>query len=401
MNILYITSEYPPETGFGGIATYTKYIAETMAKKGHQISVITLSTSVRTSKTDHNGVTVYRTPPLPYPLPHYRWAYPLRQCITRLFPHLLNRIAWALAVREMVQSLIDRDHFDLIEAPECGAEGLLIPLKSDFKYIVRIHTPWEVIRCLDNLKEAPGDMLLLPFLEMLNAGRANALSAPSNAIAALMRKRWKGRIVSVIPNPLPVDSYSKSTGTDWIYTGRIERRKGVHTLVKAYTEASRFKRLPVLHLFGHVYGTYPGYPDFGKYISFLITSAELSDRIILHGHVPHRDIQQYLRQASVAFFPSVWENFPYSCLEAMASGCLVVASNCGGFPEIITHNKSGLLVTPDCVTSLKNAMLYIHRYNNAMDVLRNNGRKQLRTTVESSVIGEKMEQFYRQCLSGS
>ena len=31
MNLLYISNEYPPETGYGGIGTYAKHIAEGMA----------------------------------------------------------------------------------------------------------------------------------------------------------------------------------------------------------------------------------------------------------------------------------------------------------------------------------------------------------------------------------
>lgn len=52
------------------------------------------------------------------------------------------------------------------------------------------------------------------------------------------------------------------------------------------------------------------------------------------------------RNAAVCVIPSLYENFPNTCIEAMACGYAVVASAVGGIPEIITHGVDGLLVAP-------------------------------------------------------
>jgi len=64
-----------------------------------------------------------------------------------------------------------------------------------------------------------------------------------------------------------------------------------------------------------------------------------------------------MRSVRVVVVPSRWyENFPYAVLEAQAAGRAVVASDIGGIPEQITHGEDGLLVPPDDVDALRQAV---------------------------------------------
>lgn len=395
-----ISSEYPPETGFGGIGTYSKHIAEYLAKNNHRVTVFCRSTTGKGSVSVINAVTVYRIPPRPYPLPRFRIAYPFRQWCTRLFPHTLHRLSWALAVAGTIKKVCRTyPRFDVIEAPECGAEGLFISRHMARKRVIRMHTPWEMIRELDCLKEPFGDDKALPLLEKFTAAKANGLTAPSRAIASEIQHRWHMHSIDVIPNPLPVANYHRSSGTEWIYSGRIERRKGVHHLIAAYASClDRGYKLPGLVLLGKAYGSNPDGSSYRSDIRNMLDNINNGDTIHWIEDASLDTVTKYLQNSAVAFFPSLWENFPYACLEAMASGCAVVATRCGGFPEIITHNENGLLVEPDSSRSIASAMKYLMNHPECRERLGLAARQFTRKTVAPEIAGCAMETYYRNLL---
>ncbi len=62
------------------------------------------------------------------------------------------------------------------------------------------------------------------------------------------------------------------------------------------------------------------------------------------GRVPPDDIWRYYAEADVYLQTPNIDNMPASVLEAFASGCLVVSTDAGGVPAILTHGTHGLLV---------------------------------------------------------
>ena len=61
-------------------------------------------------------------------------------------------------------------------------------------------------------------------------------------------------------------------------------------------------------------------------------------------NVPNDKIYEYIISSDIAVFPSLAEATSIACLEVMACGIPVVASDVGGLPEIIQHGETGMLV---------------------------------------------------------
>jgi glycosyltransferase involved in cell wall biosynthesis len=68
------------------------------------------------------------------------------------------------------------------------------------------------------------------------------------------------------------------------------------------------------------------------------------------------DVASWYRRIDVFVLPSVSESFSNSLMEAMASGCTVVASKVGGNPELVKHGENGMLFEPTDVAGLRTTL---------------------------------------------
>ena len=69
--------------------------------------------------------------------------------------------------------------------------------------------------------------------------------------------------------------------------------------------------------------------------------------------------EEWIKQSSkFDFFINTtnFDNLPVSVIEAMALGFPVVSTNVGGLPFLITNNVDGILVPPDDVTAMVQAI---------------------------------------------
>ncbi|WP_258176616.1 glycosyltransferase family 4 protein [Marinilabilia salmonicolor] len=87
-------------------------------------------------------------------------------------------------------------------------------------------------------------------------------------------------------------------------------------------------------------------------------------RLVYHGPIhDEKKIQQILRNADVLVCPSWSEGMPTVILEAMASGCAIIASDVGAVSEQVDSNN-GILIEPGNKNQLKNAMINMLNMDN-------------------------------------
>jgi glycosyltransferase involved in cell wall biosynthesis len=73
------------------------------------------------------------------------------------------------------------------------------------------------------------------------------------------------------------------------------------------------------------------------------------------GALPFEAVPLRLQTASILVSPSRDEGMPASVLEAMACGLAVISTNVGGTPEVVRHEETGLLVSPEDLAGLASA----------------------------------------------
>ena len=309
-------------------------MAHALARAGHRVTVISRAVNGE-SVTYVGGVEIHRISPTA------RWdKVPILWRLNRVWPGF----AWAAMLR--LRSIQRQVPIDLVEAAEVRADGFFVSfMPGRPKLVTRLHTAQIFVDHLNKIQPQQTRRWDYWF-EKKSISRANLLTAPSQAMVDLTRTwvPFRDADTLVVPNPVDEKKFRPSAlerKNLVIYAGRLERRKGVDTIVQALPGI--FKRFPLAEfLFAGSDGTDR---DGKKWSDKLLDAVDPRQRERLRFEQKSRDaLVQTYQEAAVCILPSVWENFPYALLEAMACGTPVVATQCGGFPELIEDGVSGFLV---------------------------------------------------------
>jgi glycosyltransferase involved in cell wall biosynthesis len=82
-----------------------------------------------------------------------------------------------------------------------------------------------------------------------------------------------------------------------------------------------------------------------------------ASRLIFLENLPHRQLYPMIAGAHLIVLPSLIDNLPNTCLEAMGLGKVVIGTNGTSFEELITDGVNGFLVPPDDAEALAEKMI--------------------------------------------
>ena len=120
-----------------------------------------------------------------------------------------------------------------------------------------------------------------------------------------------------------------------ISVGRPHWKKGYDLAIKSMTQLKEQK-------IDFHYTIIGGQGD--EEVLFLINDLGLENHISLTYKMPQEEVFEKVYHADVMLLPSIEEGIANVAVEAMALGCPVISTNCGGMEELITHNKEGWIV---------------------------------------------------------
>lgn len=359
MRVCIISREYPPETGFGGIATFSNHLANGLKEIGHEVEVVALAKD--TAKTVvQDGIRVHRVVPTDIP--------GNLGCVAFCMPYSRYVLQTTTALWEKFFELHNERPFDVIDTPELLAEGLVPAITKAAPLVVRLYTPHSkfIAEGLHNVTPT-FDHQFVAMLERVAMVSSDAITSPSEDLADFVASdlHYPRNEIRIIRNPIDPQEFSpegeKALKPDGrltvLFVGRLEERKGIRYLIDAVPKVvAKFPNVRFV-IIGDDTNNGKGQKSVKAELDKQIADRGCAGNLMFIPRIPLKELPAHYRSADICVVPSVYDNSPYTCLEAMSCGRPVVGTSAGGTREYVTDGESGIIVPPRDGDALADAIL--------------------------------------------
>ena len=325
MRIAIVCPYYPWPPSFGGVETIVRNVSTELAKRGHDVHVVTTPFDVTTGKrvSDYgvekrDGITVYKLEPGRIRIGYARILKGLKETIEKirpeivhshnLHPHLFELVKWKNKLR---YKLIAELHHPAINL-DFFIQKILLPLVM--YSLKRKSSNIDVFLAHTNLEK------LWLVSKGIEKGSIEVIRPP------LISSQFFSHKPKMIPN----------NSSRLLYVGRVVLKKGLHILIKALSLVSDAE----LTIAG------PAEEGYYRKLQKLVTKLNLKDRVKFEGKVTEHKKLDLISACSVFICPTLADYHPIVLVEAQVLGVPVISTKVGAISEIVLHGKTGLLVKP-------------------------------------------------------
>jgi glycosyltransferase involved in cell wall biosynthesis len=175
--------------------------------------------------------------------------------------------------------------------------------------------------------------------------KINLFISPSQFLLEKFRDFGFKKEIIYLPNPFLSEDKTlenNQSGENYLlYYGRLSEEKGIDDLLRAYAKLKTEVKLKIV-------GAGPQEAE----LKDIVVREKISGVEFL-GYRHGADLEAQVGGAAAIIVPSRWyENAPYSVIEAMAAGKIVVAARIGGLTELIKDGEDGFLFASGDIVDL-------------------------------------------------
>lgn len=178
-------------------------------------------------------------------------------------------------------------------------------------------------------------------------------------------------------------------GKYFLYFGRIERIKGVFTLVDVMKKLGTSTKLKIIGE-GNAKSELINYLLVNEIANVEVCAAMSGD-----------DLIKEIRNCLCVIVPSEWpETFGLTIVESFACGKPVICSNSGGMPEVVSHGRDGLIFEAGNREELGKYVTYMNNNRAIAEDFGRRAREKAVVQFSASKHYERLMDIYRQVLKG-
>lgn len=334
MNILFVAHAFPDKNKplTGGFPAYLYRVSSALIEMGHK--PIILAGGQRNDSWVHKGIEIIRVrtggfesrnESLSVAVSAYMKSYSLNQKIKKLETKI---------------------KIDIIQFTSLWATALLYCGKTPA--VMRLSSYSKVYYSFTNCTMyTPNYVNSMAWLERRASRRCNVVFGPCRIIADEFGEDIK-RNVYVIETPFveDVDAYDNAyiekdlkDKKYALFFGALTEQKGIHVIGQCLQEFLKKNKEYYFVFVGHAMSV-----NGENAVRMLRRCAgEYVDRVITIPALLHEQLYPIIKNADFVVLPSVIDNLPNACIEAMHFGKVVIGTDGSSFEQLIRHRVSGIL----------------------------------------------------------
>lgn len=394
MRVAFATGEFVTEEGSfdGGLANYLHRVSLSLAGLGHEPVVVV--SSDRDETFVENGIEVHRVRTT-----GNAWRNWMDYFTIHRFTMAIEVIFVGVALRNRLAEIHRKRPLTIIQYSHLGGLSLFAP--PGIPYVIRLSSYTPLVRSrggYDGLR--PCEIRQQERFERWALKRASGVFGPSRIISALVEKDV-GRPVDIIESPFILDTSRTDDGpyrthlegkTYLLFFGTLSVLKGVVTLAEVIP--GLLTRHPELH-FVFIGKERDGHGGMSMMDYVLSRAGDCRDRILFLGKMRHEQLYPILSRALAVVLPSRLDNFPNTCLEAMAHRRVIVGTRGTSFEQLLSDGESGILCEVDDPASLGEAVEKALRLSGAERERMGEKAAERLLALRPEIAVERLLSFYR------
>ena len=397
LRIALLSQTVPGQPNYGGIGRYVYDLALGLHERGHEVHIFCKDDQpVRRESLGFEIHGISSDESRRY------------QNFGSRHPVLNKNLSHSLAVAKQLSDLYAQGtEFDVVHIPNWDAEGAALVRAQVYPTVMVIVTSLAQT-ILAEQWPLTDDLRLCIDLDRWQIEQADLVCSPSAGVWKSYEKlmgitpetmrAWRVVPLGIVPEHPPAQA-RRAGRYRLLFVGRLERRKGAHTLLSVLPELLAAHPDWECHLVGDDQIKVEGSDTFKRLFLEEHAGAPWLSRVVFHGVVTEQELREHYRDCDLFVAPSLFESYGLIYHEAMQYSKAVVGCRTGGVPETVEDGVEGVLVTPDNPDELRAALTTLMDNQILREQMGQAGAEHVHQRANFRTLAAGMEQAYLDTIS--